>query len=85
MTESPLRRMAKERLEAMESLWWCVAWNHVKLAAKLEAPVNRTNFWPVERSAREVPLIRTVSYEKVGLRPPHAKMNLLSSPTLPNR
>jgi len=50
-----------------------------------EAPVNRTNLRPVERSAREVPLIRTVSYEEVGVRPSHAKMNLLSSPTLPNR
>jgi len=77
--------MAKERLEVMDSLWWCVAWNHVKLAAKSEAPVNRTNLWPVERSAREVPLIRTVSYGEVGVRPSHAKINLLSSPTLPNR
>ena len=45
---------------------------------KSEAPVNRTDLWPAERSAREVPLICMVSYEEVGVRPLHA-------PTLPNR
>ena len=33
--------MAKERLEAIDSLWWCVAWNHVISYAKSMAHAKK--------------------------------------------
>jgi len=60
--ESPRRRMAKERLEAIDSLWWCVAWNNMVSHRREKNTRTKTNFRPVEGPTRKVPLMYTISH-----------------------